>query len=73
LVDRRWKQPLQRQDAHDPQEWNAELDGTDALIVFEVAASEEGRFVRLVNIGRNHYGSEALRIPAFEIFGSLIE
>jgi hypothetical protein len=40
---------------------------------FAVARAEDCRFVRLVNIGRNHYWHDGLMISVWEIFGSLIE
>jgi hypothetical protein len=40
---------------------------------FAVAGGGECRFIRLVNIGRNHAGNDRLKISAWEIFGSLIE
>jgi hypothetical protein len=38
-----------------------------------VTGGRECRFIRLVNIGRNHDGEDCLCISAWEIFGSLIE
>jgi hypothetical protein len=40
---------------------------------FAVADGGECRFIRLVNIGRNHWGDDRLRISVWEIFGSLVE
>jgi hypothetical protein len=40
---------------------------------FTVAGGGECRFIRLVNIGRNHFGTDVLCISAWKIFGSLIE
>jgi hypothetical protein len=40
---------------------------------FPVAVSGKCRFIRLVNIGRNHCGSGSLNISAWEIFGCLID
>jgi hypothetical protein len=39
---------------------------------FTVPDGQEFRFVRLVNIGRNHSGNDALGISRCDIFGSLI-
>jgi hypothetical protein len=41
--------------------------------IFAVAGAEQCRFVRLVNIGRNHLTYDSLRISAWEIFGTLLE
>jgi hypothetical protein len=38
-----------------------------------VAGGGECRFIRLVNVGKNHFGDDQLNISAWEIFGSLIE
>jgi hypothetical protein len=40
---------------------------------FVAAGGGECRFIRLVNIGRNHYGDDSICISAWEIFGSLVE
>jgi hypothetical protein len=55
------------------EEDNEQLHGSRFTGTFTVAGGEECRFIRLVNIGRNHYGDDSLRIAAWEIFGSLIE
>jgi hypothetical protein len=52
---------------------NRQLNGRYLTGTFAVATGGEFRFIRLVNIGTNHYGSDQLRISAWEIFGSLIE
>jgi hypothetical protein len=57
----------------DRQEDNEQLNGTWFTGTFAVAGGGECRFIRLVNIGRNHFGNDCLRISAWEIFGSLIE
>jgi hypothetical protein len=49
------------------------LKGSHFVGTFAVAGGEECRFIRLVNIGRNHLGTDQLNISAWEIFGSLIE
>jgi hypothetical protein len=41
--------------------------------IFAAAGGEECRFIRLVNIGRNHGGYDQLVISAWEIFGGLVE
>jgi hypothetical protein len=57
----------------DHKENNSELYAPDVTRAFQVARMEEGRFIRLVNIGRNHFGNDMLRLDKWEIFGSLIE
>jgi hypothetical protein len=52
---------------------NKQFTGTFFSGTFEVAGSEECRFIRLVNIGRNRAGYDSLQISAWEIFGRLIE
>jgi hypothetical protein len=60
-----------REVAHE--EDNKQLKGSRFTPTFAVAGGEECRFIRLVNIGRNHLGSDSLRISAWEIFGNLTE
>jgi uncharacterized protein (DUF433 family) len=55
------------------EENNEELNGRYFSGTFAVADGGECRFIRLVNIGRNHAGNDSLDISAWEIFGSLIE
>jgi hypothetical protein len=55
------------------EEDNEQLNGCGFTGTFAMAVGGECRFIRLVNIGRNHYGNDSLRITAWEIFGSLIE
>jgi hypothetical protein len=55
------------------EEDNSQLNGTYLAGTFAAAGRGECRFIRLVNIGRNHNGDDQLRISAWEIFGSLIE
>jgi hypothetical protein len=57
----------------DHKENNKQLNGTYFIGTFPVAGGGECRFIRLVNIGRNHYGDDSLMITAWEIFGSLIK
>jgi hypothetical protein len=57
----------------DLRENNCELNDGESTKRFEVARSQECRLIRLINIGRNHAGNDALVISAFEIFGTLIE
>jgi hypothetical protein len=61
-----WQQVDHREDSR-------ELNGICLTATFPVAGGSECRFIRLVNIGRNHYGDDILLISAWEIFGSLIE
>jgi hypothetical protein len=60
-----------REVAHE--EDNKQLNGTYFTATFLVAGGEECQFIRLVNIGRNHFGHDQLVIHAWEIFGNLIE
>jgi hypothetical protein len=55
------------------EENNNQLNGSRFTGTFSVADGGECRFIRLVNIGRNHFGDDQLRISAWEIFGSLFE
>jgi hypothetical protein len=54
---------------------NKQLNGEYFTGTFPVADGGEWecRFIRLVQIGRNHYGTDVPAISAWEIFGSLIE
>jgi hypothetical protein len=52
---------------------NGQLNGAHFTGTFVVAGGGECHFIRLVNIGRNHHGSDSLNISAWEIFGSLIQ
>jgi hypothetical protein len=55
------------------EEDNEQLNGKWFAGTFAVAGDGECRFIRLVNIGRNHWGSDQIVISAWEIFGSLVE
>jgi hypothetical protein len=55
------------------EEDNEQLNGTCFTGTFAVAGGGECRFIRLVNIGRNHRGDDRLCISAWEVFGNLIE
>jgi hypothetical protein len=48
-----------------------ELSGKNRTRIFEVERAGEGRFVRLVNIGKNHYGDDCLALSAWELFGTV--
>jgi hypothetical protein len=61
-----WKEVDRRED-------NAELNGKEITQTFTVPGSGGGRFIRLVNIGKNHEGDDCLSISAWEIFGSIVE
>jgi hypothetical protein len=54
-------------------EENNQLNGSRFTGAFAVAGGGECRFIRLVNIGRNHGRNDALCISAWEIFGNLFE
>jgi hypothetical protein len=51
----------------------ADLNGESLTGTFAVAHCDVCRFIRLVNIGRNHYGDDCLCISAWEIFGAILE
>jgi hypothetical protein len=55
------------------EENNKQLNGRYFTGIFVIGDSRECRFIRLVNIGRNHIGSDHLQISAWEIFGTLID
>jgi hypothetical protein len=57
----------------DHQEHNDDLNGISLIRIFPVASAGVCRFIRLVNIGRNHYGNDRLVIRSWEIFGSLLK
>jgi hypothetical protein len=52
---------------------NDRLNGKSLTGTFAVAGVAGCRLIRLVNIGRNHFGTDCLCISAWEIFGRLIE
>jgi hypothetical protein len=55
------------------EENNNQFNGALFTATFPVRGGGECRFIRLVNIGRNHNGNNVLWISAWEIFGSLFE
>jgi hypothetical protein len=55
------------------EENNRQLNGIWFTGTFPIAGGGECRFIRLVNIGRNHYGTDCLFFSAWEIFGTLFE
>jgi hypothetical protein len=55
------------------EEDNKQLKGKWFTGTFAVAGGAGCRFIRLVNIGRNHFGNDRILISAWEIFGSLFE
>jgi hypothetical protein len=57
----------------DHKENNEQLNSESFTGINTVAGCGECRFIRLVNIGRNHNGSDCLEICAWQIFGSLVE
>jgi hypothetical protein len=63
---KKWRQVAREED-------NKQLNGSAFTGTFAVAGGGECRFIRLVNVGRNHSGNGCLCIPAWEIFGGLIE
>jgi hypothetical protein len=57
----------------DRREGNVQLNDFGGTATFQVSKNGVWRCIRLVNIGRNHFGDNCLCIGAFEIFGVLIE
>jgi hypothetical protein len=57
----------------DRRENNDDLNGAYAALVFPVARGRPCRFIRLVNVGRNHFGYDCLMVTAWEVFGHLTE
>jgi hypothetical protein len=57
----------------DCHEDNHQLNGSSFTGTFVTAGGGPCRFIRLVQIGRNHSGHDTLLISAWEIFGTLIE
>jgi hypothetical protein len=55
------------------EENNKQLNGFRFTGTFAVAGREKCRFIRLVNIGRNHAGHDSACISAWEIFGRVIK
>jgi hypothetical protein len=53
------------------EEDSEQLNGRYFTGTFAVANGEECCLIRLVNIGRNHWGYDRLAISAWEIFGIL--
>jgi hypothetical protein len=52
---------------------NESLNGRSVTVMFAVEHPGACRFIRLVNMGRTHNGTDCLSISAWEIFGQLIE
>jgi hypothetical protein len=55
------------------EENNEQLNGNRLTGTFAAADGRECRFIRLVQIGRNHCGNGILAMTAWEIFGGLVE
>jgi hypothetical protein len=62
----RWREVAHEED-------NKQLKGRYFTGTFAPAGDGECRFIRLVNIGRNHFRNDCLWISAWEVFGSLLE
>jgi hypothetical protein len=56
----------------DRQEDNDELNGIYLTGTFALSQCAPCRFIRLVNIGKNHFGYDSIMISAWEIFGTLL-
>jgi hypothetical protein len=52
---------------------NRKFKGYHFTGTFAIAGCGERRFIRLVNIGRNNWGSDGICISGWEIFGSPVE
>jgi hypothetical protein len=63
---KRWRQVAREENTEQP-------NGEHFAGTFPVAGAEKCSFIRLVNIGRSPKGTDILAIPAWEIFGTLIE
>jgi hypothetical protein len=61
-----WREVAHKED-------NEQLNDRRFTATFAVAGGGECWFIRLVNVGRNHLGSDRLSISAWEIFGNLTE
>jgi hypothetical protein len=57
----------------DRREGNVQLHAENAAMVFAVKKNSEGRFIRLMTLGKSQRGDDILVVTAFEIFGTLIE
>jgi hypothetical protein len=55
------------------EEDNEQLNGKGFTGTFAVAGGGGCCFIRLVQIGRNHWGDDQIWISAWEIFGALAE
>jgi hypothetical protein len=54
----------------DHRENNGDFNHTNVTKVFTVAVTDEGcKFIRIVQIGTNHYEHDILCLSSFEIFG----
>jgi hypothetical protein len=63
---KRWRKVGREED-------NEQLNDRLVTGTLVVAGSGECRFIRLVNIGRNHGGNDKLNISVWEIFERLVE
>jgi hypothetical protein len=52
---------------------NEELNGKQLVGTFTATGGRASRFIRLVNIGRNHARTDIIWISAWEIFGFLLD
>jgi hypothetical protein len=55
------------------EEDNQQLKGGLFIVTFDAVNGRECRYVRLVNIGRNHGGNDDICIAVWEIFGRFVE
>jgi hypothetical protein len=57
----------------DRRENNNQLNGMFRSGTFAVESGGDCRFIRLANVGRNHNGTDCLKMTVWEIFGTLVE
>jgi hypothetical protein len=57
----------------DRRENNDEMTSSHPIGIFTVSQSDESRFIRLRQLGKNAGGNDHLTLYAFELFGQLIE
>jgi hypothetical protein len=57
----------------DHQKNNKQFNGGFRTNTLALTSGRECRFIRLVNIGRNHFGNDILAVSVWEIFAELVE
>jgi hypothetical protein len=66
LDEQHWREVARQED-------NEQLNGRWFTATFTVPGGEKCRFIRLVNIDRNHFENGQFVISAWEIFGTFFE